>query len=260
MKYYYLFLLFVFYCNSIYAQNVLETFKEFYRQADYVCYEQKIQHSLHKFDKWLIDSLPLLSPGFDISLRPGNIDLQKKNKVFVLAVTLANTENYNFEDNIYDYLIIDSLRSFIIVCIDDKMNVTGITDTEEPGSYIDLKDDFYFPSKKKRNQIKKMIRNINKEKPDILLFCERWYTAFLYIKGDKIFYYNMKTGKGEEFNKHIRKCPDINIIRYKNRISLPYSKSFGSKEKPLFYRHTGNTPQEEIRLCPSLIFDMGREF
>ncbi len=162
---------------------------------------------------------------------------------------LANTEKYNFEDNIYNYLIIDSLRTFIIVCVDEKMNVTGITDVGEPGTYVNFKDDFYY-SKKQRKQMRDIIRNINKEKPDLLLFCKNWWGSFLYIKGDSIYHYSVKTGKSKEFNKNIRECPDINMIRRSNRIIWPYSKKFGSKSLPSFYRYAGRTPPDEVRMCP----------
>lgn len=252
MKTKYLTFIVIFIGESIFAQDkIINQFKEFVANADMTCYEQKIQQDLYNLDKWLIDSFPILNKyGRVTPYKPGNVDLQKERKIFVLAVSLYNTENYNFDDNIYDYLIIDSLRTFIAICVDEKMNVTGITDVDEPGTFYDLKDNFYYWSKKRRNQIRTMIKNINKENPDLLLFCESWDGSFLYIKGEKIYQYIVKTGKSIEFNKHIRECPDINLIRGSNRIGWPETKMFDVRYSfSSIYRYTGHTPPNEVRMC-----------
>jgi hypothetical protein len=84
--------------GNICAQHkIINQFKDFAANADMTCYEQKIQQDLDKFDKWLVDSLPILRT-FEPWYVPGNVNLQKENKVFALAVSLANTENYRFED------------------------------------------------------------------------------------------------------------------------------------------------------------------
>ncbi|MDR0604704.1 MAG: hypothetical protein LBG80_10415 [Bacteroidales bacterium] len=244
----------LFFVNGLYSQNIIKQLKEFYANADFAWYEQKIQEDLMKFDSFLInnmlriiDSLPYCP------YRPANIDLSKENKVFVLSIALANTEQYSFEDNIYDYLIIDSLRTFVIVCVDDKMNVKGFTDTEERGTYIDIKDDFFYPEKKQRRQIRKIIKNITKENPDLILFCDSWDGTFLYIKDELIYLYHIKTGQSLEFNEHVRKCPDINMIRRSNFILWPLNKKLEVVDgHPIDYRLTGHTPSEEVRLCPPL--------
>ena len=236
--------------TSVNAQNIISEFKKFVENADLACYEQKIQQDLNKFDKWLTDSLPLFKPkGYANPYRPGNVDLTKENKIFILAVALANTENYNFEDNIYDYLIIDSTRTFVAVCLDEEMNITGVTDIGEPGTFHDSKDNFYYHGKKQRKLRKETIKNINKKSPDLILYCDEWFGSFLYIKGEKIYQYFL-TGKSKEFNEYVREAPDISIIRRSNRMTLPDSKLFDGKgSKPLFYRFTGHTPPNEVRLC-----------
>jgi hypothetical protein len=242
----YLILIELLFCGNLCAQHkVISQFEEFAANADMDCYERKIQQDLDKFDKWLIDSLPVLRT-FEPWYVPGNVNLQKENKVFALAVSLANTENYRFKDNIYDYLIIDSLRTFIAVCIDEKMNVTGITDMDEPGTFYNLKNKFYdYCSKKWKN----VIKNINKENPDLILYCEGWWLDFLYIKDGKIYVYNYKKRKGQEFNEYIRGWrTGIDSVKKSNRMSVPYSKHFNDNRN--IYRLTGHTPTDEVRICP----------
>jgi hypothetical protein len=251
MKTKYFILAGLFFVNGLYSQNIVRQLKEFYANADLACYEQKIQEDLIKFDSFLVNTvLPRTEILPYCPYRPANIDLSKESKIFVLAVSLANTEQYNYEDNIYDYLIIDSLRTFIIVCVDDKMNVKGFTDTEERGTFIDIKDDFYFPSKKHRRQIRKIIKNINTENPDLILYCENWDT-FLYIKGDIIYLYHIEKGTSQEFNECIREYQDINMIRRSNFILWPLNKELEAVGNySIAYRLTGHTPPDEVRMCP----------
>lgn len=254
MKTHYLIIiLFLLCCQNGFSQNdVISRFKEFYAKSDLDCYEQKIQQDLNKFDRWLVDTLPSLNTlPQQVEYRPANIDLRKERKFFILAVTLANTDNYRFEDNIYDYLIIDSLRTFIAACVDEKMNIKGLTDIDELGSFFDLKDNFYYYKRKQRKQLSQVIKNINKENPDLILFCNAFYGSFLYIKGDKI--YLISNGRKKEFNEEVRECPDINMIRRSNTILYPYRKHFEVDSHPLFYRKTGHTPPNEVRICPPLL-------
>lgn len=247
--------LFMFCCQNGFSQHeIITKLEDFYAKSDLNCYEQKIQQDLNKFDCWLTDTLPLLKNDFfQVPYRPSNIDLRKEKKVFVLAVTLANTENYCFEDNIYDYLIIDSLRTFIVVCVDEKMNIKGYTDTSEPGTYVDLKDDFYYYKNKQRKRLRQIIRNINKENPDLILYCHDYFGTFLYIKGNKIYAYNVSRMNKKEFNEDARECPDINMIRKSNMILCPYKNKYESDSHPMFYSNTGHTPPNEVRICPPLL-------
>lgn len=248
----YLIFIVLFFCECVCAQHkIINQFKDFVAKADMVCYEQKIQKDLNKFDEWLIDSLPKLNKFGRVAVyRPENVDLQKENKIFALAVSLANTENYNFEDDIYDYLVIDSLRTFIIVCVDKKMNVIGITDVDEPGTFNNLKDDFYYYPKKRRNEIRAIIKNINKENPDLIMYCDNWWSSFLYIKDETIYCYNVKTGKSKEFNKEVRGCPSIDMVRTANILDTPYAVTFSGKSHSYSNQITGHTSLDEMRLCP----------
>jgi hypothetical protein len=246
-------ILFIFYCNNGFSQNdVISRLKDFYAKSDLDCYEQKIQQDLNKFDRWLTDTLPSLNTlPFKVEYRPSNIDLHKEKKVFMLAVTLANTENYRFEDNIYDYLIIDSLRTFVIACVDEKMNVKGFTDIGDVGSYIDLKDNFYVYKRKRRKQLSLLIKEIVNDNPDLILYCEAFYHSILYIKNNKI--YVISKGRKKELNEVVRECPDIEMIRKSNMILYPYKKEYVSDSHPISYRNTGHTPPDEVRVCPPLL-------
>ncbi|WP_321436736.1 hypothetical protein [uncultured Bacteroides sp.] len=249
---YLIIVLFIFCCQNGFSQHeIITKLKDFYAKSDLNCYEQKIQQDLIKFDRWLVDTLPSLNTlPLQVEYRPANIDLQKEKKVFMLAVTLANTEKYRFEDNIYDYLIIDSLRTFIVACVDEKMNVKGITDISEVGAYIDLKDNFYIPKRKRRKQLCLLIKEISKENPDLILFCDAFYSSILYIKNDKI--YIVSKGRKKELNEEVRECPDIDMIRRSNKIRYSYREHFEVNSDLLRLRYTGHTPPNEARICPPL--------
>ena len=246
-----------FYCTTIllfffqyysYSQTNIEQIKEFYKNADFACYEKKIQQDIDAMDRWLTDSFHIINPTFISPMyKVANIDLKKEKKVFVLAVAFANTENYNYENNISDYLIIDSLRSFIAVCVDDKMNVKAITDIAEPGAYVTPTEYYYF-DKNKRNKIKKIIKNINKEKPEIIMYCDNFKSSFLYLINNDIYIYHNNKEKSFELNQYISsKYININLIRNFNKINIPYTKSYIKSDQ--YNRLTGNTPEEELRIC-----------
>lgn len=237
--------------SSVYSQSKTESFIEAYNKADKACYQKKIQQDITKFDQWLVDSLPIYnSVGMMPLYMPSGIDLQKEKIIYALAVTFTNTENYSFEDNIYDYLIIDSLRTLVAICIDDKLNIKGITDRGEPGSFLDIrKDNTSFFSKQSRKQYKELIHNINKDKPELMLFCNEWHSSLWYIKNEKIYSYDPKTRQSKELNEIFRECPDINMIKKSNEIFPPYTIQL--KNQTLIYRKTGNTPTNELRICGS---------
>lgn len=238
--------------NTAVCQSTISNLKEFYEQADLLCYEKLIQQDMEKYDKWFMDSLPIIDT-FLMSrskfIRPGKINLKEENKVFILAISLANTENYKFDDNIYDYIIIDSLRSFIIACVDENYILKGYTDYEEPGMYLSLTDNFYY-KKKIRNKINKTIQNIKKVNPEIIMYCSNWWGTFLYLKNNKIYIHYCENDKNVEFNEDLRRYTDVNIIRRSNRIALPLTKEFEQVVSNSYYRLTGHTPVNEVRLCP----------
>lgn len=239
-------------CAKAMSQTeIINTLKDFYSKADFRCYDQKIQQDLNRFNVWLTDSLPILKSPLFIEYRAANIDLQKEKKIHILAVTFANTENYQYGNNIYNHIIIDSLRTFIVACVDDKMNLTGLTDISEKGTFIDLKDDFYYPRKKRRHSIRQTLKNINKENPDLILFCDAFFSSFLYVKNNLIYVYNISDGSKKELNEVVKECTDINIIRNSNKIVRPLTKRFKNTDfLSIFYRKTGHTPPDEVRICP----------
>lgn len=240
----------LFFLNAVYGQSKIDFFKEFYNNADTTCYMQRIQKDIDSFDAWLKDSVPLLSHGMQPWYEPANIDLKKENKIFALAISLVNTENYRFEDNIYDYLVIDSTRTFIIVTVDNKMNVTGITDISDIGSYQDVKSDLYYLKKKKKKRVRELIKNINKQSPDLIMYLDELSGTFLFIKGDKIFVYDPMKGEGQEFNEHVKEHLQIDFVRRLNQVSFRYKNWLkGDYSDPSFYRLTGNTPPDELRIC-----------
>ena len=130
--------------------------------------------------------------------------------------------------------------------------VIGYTDTEEPGSYVDIKDDFYYPNMARRRQIRNSIKKIKKEEPDVILYCDAFRKSFMFIKENKIFVYETKKGRSKEFNELVRETPNIDLIRRSNSILWPLFKGLENGSHPLQYRLTGHTPENEVRICPVL--------
>lgn len=103
---------------NVYSQHpTISKLKSFAAEADMSYYINKAQQNL-------IDDYNLQCSHFgraDISQL--ELDLHKEKLVPILTVRFINTENYNYEDNIYDYMEVDTVRDFAFACVDKRMKV-----------------------------------------------------------------------------------------------------------------------------------------
>ena len=241
MKRYHLLYVLTVLCNSVaYSQNVLEQIKEFYLKSDLDCYIDLYQRecaTLYRGDSKQFKENCWFSK------------FNKENMIFILNIQFANTETYNFDDDICNYLVVDSARTFSIAFVDNKMNVLGISGLHN--------NPFLRNTKQKLNkEYQKAIKDINKEKPELILhfpnILVRGYTPCLYyIKDGKIYVFFTRNrdllGKSQELNEYIRSdfsYFNLNYIRQLDRITDLQSQDI---------RFGGHTPIEQMRVCSPLI-------
>ena len=234
MKLRYLLYVSVLLFNSVaYSQNVVEQFKDFYTKSDFDCYIDSYQKEC---------AIRYGENTEQFKERCWFSKFNKENMVFILNVQFANTELYNFEDDIYNYLVVDSTMPFSIAFVDKKMNVSGIwTLSRYP----------YLSTVKKRDKIHRdQLKEINKEDPELILFFPnigvRGSSYLHYIKDGKIYVFNLQSHISYELNKFTRSdfsSFTLSTVRQQSRIIDMQTNTV---------RYGGHTPSELVRVCPPL--------
>jgi hypothetical protein len=255
----YLIIIGMLFYNNIYSQNsIISQIKTFVAKADMNCYVDNAQKNIINDYEFHCKDMRDFYISIDDTVKPFSsamlppppkIDLHKANIVPMLAIQFINTEKFNYRDNIYDYIAIDSTIVFTFACVDKKMNVYAFA------NYIDGIYP-YLDAKQIKKKHKKVIVNINKQHPELLLCCsalavecigcDAGYYGYLYLKNDKIYVYRPYNADAIELNDYIHELP-LNTIRNLNWVPVPriYGGGIGTM------RRTGNTPADEIRICPS---------
>jgi hypothetical protein len=94
------FILFLFlFSMQVYAQSVVQTLKDFYKNAQMDCYVDKINKLILYENKILYKKW--------ISQYLENFDLYKERFIPMLVIHFVNTEKYTYDNNIYDYITIN---------------------------------------------------------------------------------------------------------------------------------------------------------
>jgi|GEM_PF-1713603 len=262
-----------------YSQDIVSVMKDFYNTANMDCYIDKAQQRMMKeydlrckrltdfyisYCKKYENNSSNISycqkylqhgdiTGFPLPLPP-NIDLNQSNTVPILNIQFVNTENYNYSDNIYNYITIDSVWMFSFAYVDKRMNVKAFVNYAAPHQLYWLEP------------CKKYLKGINKYKPDLILRCAALAggignisdDGLMYIKDGKIYKYMEYNGKSYELNDFFRRdpCPDNidcylnldNIRRYLNQSYIPLIYQKGGVSK----RRTNNAPENEKMICPPI--------
>jgi hypothetical protein len=204
----------LFSCHSVYSQNLVEELKKFYTKADLGCYIDKAQKNLlddHllRCQMWGIDTTVLPAP---------KIDLHREKLIPMLKIKFVNTEKYNYNDDIYNFITIDSVVVFTFACIDKQKNVKYfINFFDGEHAYIEIK------------RLKNAIKNIIRKQPDMFLHCSTleggfgdiFNNGFMYVKGDKIYVYNVNKKKSYELNYYFRTFFRLNDIYSLQYVSIP---------------------------------------
>ena len=196
--------------QNIYAQDkaIVNEILDFYNNADLGYYEEMCQKHIDEYDKWVEDSFMTTWPdyfyvdGYAIKneMEPyhkaSHLDLKKEKKQFLLSISFKDMENFSRSDDIYDHIVIDTLRTFVVACMDDNGKVKGYVNYDYLGSYTRVDEFIIVGGKKKR--AKKMLENekdvvsaLNSFKPQVLLIHRSLGDTFYYIKNSKIYVYDV---------------------------------------------------------------------
>jgi hypothetical protein len=246
MKTGYIVLFGIFFCVNSYAQDIISQLKQFYEEADIDCYKNKAQSNI----KAEYDSLSRWWNITDTTWLPvPKIDLHKERVIPMLTIQFINTEKFDYSDDIYNYITIDSAVVFTFACVDTKMNVFAFVNFFD-GKHIYFEIGGHTKTAKKLRMI---IKNINKQQPELILFCSALMgfsdcNGFMYVKDSKIFVYSVIDDYICELNEYIRKFYTLSSIRRLNHVMIPII-----HEKDETTRRTGNTPANEIQICPPLL-------
>ncbi|MDR0604703.1 MAG: hypothetical protein LBG80_10410 [Bacteroidales bacterium] len=237
----------LFFVNGLYSQDIISQLKKFYEEADMDCYLDKAQKNI--IEDYIVQCQWW---GIDTIIKPlPQIDLNKDNTVPMLTIQFVDTETFNYSDDIYNYITIDSSRVFMFAYIDKKMNVIAFVNFFDGiYAYFDMSDNKSPFKTKKQRKLKKVIKHINELQPEQILYCSALSgfhddNGFMYIKDGKIYVYRVVEGDIFELNEYIRKFFDLERI---SRLNYTFIPSIYIKEEST--RRTGNTPENEKMLCP----------
>jgi hypothetical protein len=234
----------VLYCVNLHSQDIINVLKNFYGKADIDCYIEKVQKRMHEehnlLGQW--DSLHRLY------IPPPDINLSQSILTPILNIQFVNTENYSYSDNIYDYITIDSVWAFSFVYIDKNKKVYASINFAEPYRTYNIGN--------KQSEEIKLIKKISGYNPELILRCaiiaggfgNMYDDGYMYIKGDKIYKYIMYNGKSCELNEYFQNYPRIEDTRkYLNHSYIPLI-----FQKETDERRTGNAPENEKMICPTI--------
>jgi len=240
--------------HTTHAQHpIIQEFKRFYAEADTSCYVEKIQKGLDDYDRWYEDSIINTGVSFPFipEYDPAHVDLHRERKVWAVAITAYDTESYSLtDDHIYDHLGIDSLYGMIVTCCNKRMRIKGRADVPEKGIYDQFDGgDPGMTARKTRKVQSRLLRNIIKEKPDVILFMTTFLPTYMYVKNDSIYVMGVD-GTKHELNQYVQKCPFIECVREADRVR-PTQREIRQGADPKYYRKTGRTPPELLRICQS---------
>lgn len=237
----------VFLSNNIYSQNIVNQLKQFYENADMDCYTTKVQKNVNDYfeldnKNWGRDKYGIL---------PRKIILQKEAILPLLTIQFINTDSFNYSANIYNYIAIDSAIVFTLACIDKKNNVSSFAHFfDGVNGYYEINEDPLFHNFLKKRKFKHIIKNINKQNPELILYSSvlcgfHDVNGFMFVKKEKIFVYRVLENDIYELNDYIRQFFSLDRIRRLNYTFIPII-----HQNEQSTRYTGHTPENEKMICP----------
>jgi hypothetical protein len=233
--------------NCNYAQKVTEQLNQFYKNADMDCYISKIQKNVN--DYFILDNKIWGRDKY--SIPPQKIELHNHEVVPMLTIQFVNTDTYNYNDDIYNFISIDSSIVFTLACVDKRMNVTAFANFFVwVSGYYEIGKDPSIKNPFDRMRYKHVIKNIYKQKPEIILFSHVLCgfhddNGFMYIKNGRIYVYRPIERDVFELNEYIHRFFSLDRIRKLNYTYLPII--YQTDQVP---RRTGQTHDNEKIMCP----------
>ena len=139
---------------------------------------------------------------------------------------------------------------YTLARVDEKMNVTAFAHFfGGVHGYQDIEKKFSTYSWIERRKLKKIIKNIKKQEPELILYSHaiRGFhddNGFMYIKNGKIFVYRVFEKDIYELNDYIQKFYSLESIRDLNTRYIPLI--YGDLGAT---RKTGHTPEDQKLIC-----------
>jgi len=211
------------------------------------CYLAKIQKNVN--DYFVLDNKIWGRDKYGIP--PQKIEFHKEEIVPMLTIQFVNTDSFNYSDDIYNYITIDSSIVFTLACVDKRMNVKAFAHFfDGVNGYWNIEKIFQYRNFFKEKKLNHIIKNINKQKPELILYSKvlsdfHDNNGFLYIKNGKIYVYRVIEKDIYELNDYIRKFFNLDRIRELNYSYIPII-----YQKDQSTRLTGHTPENEKMICP----------
>lgn len=253
-----------------FSQSIINTLLHFVENADMNCYYSMIQRNVNTYfaqehrnfgrDANIpLQNITIINNIRDAVLTANLLDIKQNepslhsvsmNIVPLLAIQFVNTDAFNMEDCIYDYISIDSTIVFSLACVDKKKRVKsfvhffdGYSGYQSIGQFKHCPKSIALNGKKMRL----IIKRINKYNPDLLLVTNilcRNMGDVLFVKGSNIFIYDLSCNKSFELDGYIKKKYSLTEIRSLNRKYIPYIYS-----DKMMVKTTGNTHINQINIC-----------
>jgi hypothetical protein len=236
----------LFFCNNIYSQNITNELIQFSKNADMDCYIAKIQKNIN--DYFILDNKNWGRDKYGII--PPKIELQKDEIVPMLTIQFINTDSFNLNNDIYNYITIDSTIVFTLACVNKKMKVFAFAHFFDGiNGYYEIDKDPQSNNFFKTLKFKHIISNINKQKPELILYCHvlsgfQDDNGFMYVKNGKIYVYRVIEKDIYELNDYIRRFFSLDRIRNLNNTFIPMIYQLDQST-----RIAGHTPENEKLLC-----------
>ena len=219
--------------QNIYAQDksIVNEILDYYKNTDFSYFVEKCQKHIDEYDKWVEDSFMATWPeyffydghaiknGMEPDHKSSHLNLTKEKKQFFLSISFMDMKNLSRTDNIYDHIVIDSLRNFVVACMDDNGKVKGYVNYDHLGSYTKVEEFIFFGKKNKRKKVyeneKNIVSILNSFHPQALLINTGLGHNFYYLKNYKIYVYDLSREKSME------------LVDFANEMPLVYLRTFG---------------------------------
>jgi len=235
------------FCNNIFSQNIIEQLKEFYKNADMDCYIAKIQKNVNYYfildnQNWGRDKYGIL---------PQKVEFNKNEIVPMLTIQFINTDSFNINDDIYNYITIDSVIVFTLAIVDKRMNVQAFANFfDGVNGYYEIDKGPSIKNFLEKLKFKHIVKNINRQKPELILYSHvlcgfHDNNGFMFVKNGKIYVYRVVEKDIYELNEYIKRFFSLDRIRSLNYTFIP---SIYQEDEST--RRTGHTPENEKMICP----------
>ncbi|MBE6341666.1 MAG: hypothetical protein E7069_13210 [Bacteroidales bacterium] len=271
-------LVFLFIVANVNAQSKTEYLTAFCHDADMDCYYDMIQKNVNSYfrkehEDWERDKFGLLCPHIEIQKRNSNytlithdVDLER-NKIQIvttqivpmLALQFVGTDTFDINDNLCDYISIDSTIVFSAISVDKNNNINavlhffdGYFGYEEVKRHSLLYYRWFESCHKKYAKLKRnlpyMFKRINKLKPTQLLLIPSLSERFgviPFIRDNNIYVYDILNDDYSELNSYIKQRCDIETIKALNEKPIPYIYT----NSGYTITTTNQTPRDQINIC-----------